>query len=316
MIDLAGLTSDLLTAGEARVGVGDSRALQRDAAAGRLSRVAHGAYVEAGRWSSLLPSQRFVYRIAAAQRTAVRPVVFSHAAAAALWGLPWWGAPPDVVEITDPTARASRTHRLTRVHAQPLARDSDSDVVEHLGVRMTSVDRTCADVLLDHRSLDSTVVVDAALHLELTDAARVADLLGRRPAARAHARARRTLGFCDPGAASAGESVSRVLVHGYGFPAPVLQQPWHDSFGLIGFTDMWWPELGVIGEYDGDVKYLGDRWRRGRTPEQVVKDEKDREDRLRALPEVRGFARWGTADLRSPERLRATLLAAGLRVGR
>ncbi|TWX36309.1 type IV toxin-antitoxin system AbiEi family antitoxin domain-containing protein [Frigoribacterium sp. ACAM 257] len=331
MIDLAAQTSGLLTAKEARVGVGDSRALQRDAAAGRLVRIAHGAYVETDRWSSLLPRQRFVYRIAAAQRTAVRPIVFSHAAAAAPWGLPWWGAPPGLVEVTDPAARTSRAHRLTRVHALPLAgdvvdvdvdvdggdgvgvHDGDSDFVEHLGVRLTSVGRTCADVLLDHRSLDATVVVDAALHLELTDPVRIAAFLDRRPAARAHARARRTLGACDPGADSAGESVSRVFVHGFGFPAPVLQQPWRDTFGLIGFTDMWWPDLGVIGEYDGDVKYLSDRWRRGRTPEQVVKDEKDREDRLRALPEVRGFARWGTAELRSPDRLRATLLAAGLR---
>jgi len=45
-------------------------------------------------------------------------------------------------------------------------------------------------------------------------------------------------------------------------------------------------------------------------------DEKEREDRLRSLPEVRGFARWGTADLRSPERLRRILLAAGLEAGR
>jgi hypothetical protein len=324
MIDLADQTSDLVTSKEARVGVDDSRALQRDAAAGRLARIAHGAYVEAGRWSSLLPSQRFVYRIAAAQRTAVRPLVFSHASAAALWGLPWWGAPPGLVEVTDPTARTSRSHRLTRVHAQPLAGiyddgrgdESDRDVVERFGVRLTSVERTCADVLLDHRSLDATVVVDAALRLELTDPVRIAAFLDRRPAARAHARARRTLGFCEPGADSAGESVSRVLVHGFGFPAPVLQQPWRDTFGLIGFTDMWWPEVGVIGEYDGDVKYLSDRWRGGRTPEQVVKDEKDREDRLRSLPEVRGFARWGTGDLRSPERLRRILLAAGLDVGR
>lgn len=313
MIDLADQTSDLLTAKEARVGVGDSRALQRDAAAGRLVRIAHGAYVEAGRWSSLLPSQRFVYRIAAAQRTAVRPLVFSHAAAAALWGLPWWGAPPGLVEITDPAARSSRTHRLTRVHAQPLR---DGDVVEHLGVSATVLGRTCADVLLDHPSLDAIVVVDGALHAGETDPAGIAEFVEQRPAARAHARARRTLGFCEPGADSAGESVSRVLVHGFGFPAPVLQQPWRDTFGLIGFTDMWWPELGVIGEYDGDVKYFSDRWRRGRTPEQVIKDEKEREDRLRSLPEVRGFARWGTADLRSPERLRRILLAAGLEVGR
>jgi hypothetical protein len=313
MIDLADQTSDLLTAQEARVGVGDSRALQRDAAAGRLARIAHGAYVETGRWSSLLPSQRFVYRIAAAQRTAVRPLVFSHAAAAVLWGLPWWGAPPGVVEVTDPAARTSRTHRLTRVHAQPL---EDDDVVEHLGVRTTCLARTCADVLLDHPSLDATVVVDGALHGGATDSTGIAEFLERRPAPRAHARARRTLELCRPGADSAGESVSRVLVLGFGFPEPVLQQPWRDTFGLIGVTDMWWPGLGVIGEYDGDVKYLSDRWRRGRTPEQVVKDEKDREDRLRALPGVRGFARWGTPDLRSPERLRRILLASGLEAGR
>ena len=28
-----------------------------------------------------------------------------------------------------------------------------------------------------------------------------------------------------------------------------------DGEGLIGYVDMWWPELNVIGEADGAVKY-------------------------------------------------------------
>jgi len=310
MIDLHGLTADLITTRVTRGVVGHSRGLQRDAKAGRLVRVARGAYLDSARWSTLPPSERFVYRIAAAQRTALRPVVFSHAAAAVIWGLPWWGAPPSVVDVTDSAVATSRTHRLTRVHAQPLA---DDEVVEHLGVRLTTVDRTCADVLFDHSRLDATVVVDAALRDTSTTVAQVAARLDGRPRARASVRARTTLEFCDARSGSPGESVSRVLIHGFGFPAPVLQQPWRDSFGFIGFTDMWWPDLGVVGEYDGNVKYLSDRWRKGRSPQQVVMDEKVREDRLRATPEVRGFARWGTDALRTPEKLRTTLLASGLR---
>lgn len=57
--------------------------------------------------------------------------------------------------------------------------------------------------------------------------------------------------------------------------------PLHDHAGLIGYADMAWRQLGVIGEADGLAKY---------DSRAVYLKEKIREDRIRAL----GFivVRW------------------------
>ncbi|MFW8745876.1 hypothetical protein, partial [Mesorhizobium japonicum] len=118
-------------------------------------------------------------------------------------------------------------------------------------------------------------------------------------------------GFADAASGSAGESLSRVAIHRAGLPAPVLQQRFDDAAGLAGIVDFWWPEAGVIGEFDGVGKYLRDLSGRGRDTAQIVIDEKRREDRLRAL----GFrvVRWGWRAARSRGELRSLLIRSGLR---
>jgi hypothetical protein len=69
----------------------------------------------------------------------------------------------------------------------------------------------------------------------------------------------------------------------------------------------------MVGEADGDRKYLDESYRSGRTVEQVMIDEKVREDRLRALP--LGVSRWRWKTAINPAALRAQLSAAGLPMG-
>jgi hypothetical protein len=76
------------------------------------------------------------------------------------------------------------------------------------------------------------------------------------------------------------ESLSRVRLMRCGLPEPRLQVPFYDDEGLIGFVDMYWEELGVIGEADGMLKY--------RTGMDLI-EEKRREDRLRRRKPV---VRW------------------------
>ena len=99
------------------------------------------------------------------------------------------------------------------------------------------------------------------------------------------------------------ETVSRLVLVGQGLPEPQLQVPIYDEDGLIGYVDMYWDDLAVIGEADGAVKYV-DR--------EVLIAEKRREDRLRA----RGFGvvRWMPEDLReNPERIAARIRLAARR---
>ena len=98
-----------------------------------------------------------------------------------------------------------------------------------------------------------------------------------------------------------------------GVPRPELQVAHYDARSFIGETDFAWPEYGAVGEADGDQKYLNPEFRGGRNPEQVLLDEKRREDRLRALP--RQVPRWPWGVARSPRLLRQKLEALGLPAG-
>lgn len=83
------------------------------------------------------------------------------------------------------------------------------------------------------------------------------------------------------GAQTALESISRFRLMAEGLPEPQLQVAFHDKSGLIGYADMVWEDLGVIGEADGLGKY--------QTREDLI-TEKRREDRLRALGWI--VVRW------------------------
>jgi hypothetical protein len=66
-------------------------------------------------------------------------------------------------------------------------------------------------------------------------------------------------------------------------PEPVLQFEVYDEHGmLVGRTDFAWPDHGLLGEFDGETKYLRLR-RENETIEQAVLREKRREDKLREI---------------------------------
>lgn len=71
-----------------------------------------------------------------------------------------------------------------------------------------------------------------------------------------------------------------------------------------------WEETRVVGEFDGRDKYLKPEYLRGRTPSDVVFEEKVREDRIRATD--RNVVRWVWDELNSPGRLERILLDAGV----
>lgn len=82
---------------------------------------------------------------------------------------------------------------------------------------------------------------------------------------------------------SAGESVSRVLLRHAGLPTPELQVELLDDRGrLVARPDFLWREFGVVGEFDGKIKYLN-LLRPGETAADVVLREKQREERMREL---------------------------------
>ena len=295
----------------------DRRQLAREVSAGTKVRLARGAYYPADVWSTLNEDDRYIARIAAVTSTTRNKPVYSHLSAAALWGLPSIiGWPPEVHVTVSPNT-GTRSRNLVVRHTAALR---DEDVVDCGSYYLTSVARTILDIAASCRFLDAVVMADRALlidryrrHPAMVTREELEAAWERARPLRAHSRTRAVFSFAETRAESPLESVSRVTMRAIGVPQPRLQVPYNDSNGFIGEADFSWEEFGLIGEADGDAKYTKPEFRSGRTPEQVVIDEKVREDRFRALP--RRVCRWRWNVAINPAALRQRLVEAGLPTG-
>ncbi len=296
--------------------VEDHSTIYRAVARGDLTRVTTGVYVAPTLWSNLDVDQRRLALIDADGLLHPLDNPYSHLSAAALWGLPIVGHWPGRLEMLVPEGIELRSRRsMQRRSGPPDARMTVID--DH---RVTCLARTVIDVARTTSTAISVAMADHALRVPPEGARGVAaasilvadlhDQLELFAGTRGIVRATRAVEFADGTSGSPGESVSRVAMQALGFPAPQLQHPFWDGKGLIGYVDFWWPEFGLIGEFDGFGKYLREALRGGLSVADVVLAEKRRENRLRALgPTV---ARWGWADVTAPRRMESILVAARL----
>ena len=299
------LTASALTSGE-------RNKLARLASTGHLVRVSRGVYLTSG--IARRRSRDVSYRDLVRSRhvTSPIPLLFSHTSAAVLWRIPRIGPWPDRVHVLSPTTTGRSTAHLVHHVGAPV----DSTVTID-GVAVTPLARTVIDLARTESTTNAVVAADAALAgirlgertIHVDRAALVAEL-DRVGSGRGTRAARFAADFARAEAASPGESLSRLSIARAGLTPPVLQQRFDDDEGRM-FTDFWWPEVRIAGEFDGVGKYLRDEWTDGRSAAEVVIDEKRREDRLRR--QVAGLARWGWDVASSPARLGALLRAAGVR---
>lgn len=275
---------------------------------GDLHRVRRGVYAAAGDWAGWSRDDRARARIVAVAAAAFEPPTFSHASAALLHGLPVVGAKDGLVHVTTGSTPGGR---------------SSGDVVRHTtvdppaavvvdGLRVTGVARTVVDLARDSGLAAAVVVGDQALRLGLTTEEELTsevDRLARR--ARGARVARRAVAFLDPRAESPGESISRVRIHEAGLSAPILQHVVLDTHGFVGRVDFWWPDVGVVGEFDGRVKYAAGAPQGAADLGEVVWREKVREDRIRATGAR--VVRWTWQEAWTGQVVVERLRAAGVR---
>jgi hypothetical protein len=223
--------------------------------------------------------------------------VVSHSSAAVLHGLPVWREQLDRVQLTRDRQGGGRTRRWVRMHGAALP---DSDVVQVAGFRATSLARTVVDLGCCLPLAQAVAAGDVAV--TRIEPAAVDQVLQQQAGRTGIGRARRTVALLDPRSESAGESFSRVVFHLAGLSAPELQYCVSTSDGrFVGRSDFGWPEFGVLGEFDGRQKYGKLLRKPGQTAEDVLIDEKRREDKLRALGWI--VIRWMWHDLMRPEAL-------------
>ena len=215
-----------------------------------------------------------------------RPAPLAHESAAVLHGIPVIGAWPKVVHVVEETATGGRSSGFVVRHG---VREMPP-LVSRDEVLLTTPARTAVDLARTRSFASGLAAADYVLAAGLATIDELdAELVrgARRPG---QARARLAVEHADARAESVGESLSRARMIELDVPRPELQQSFYDADGYIGRTDFWWPELKIVGEFDGKVKFGRAIGGDEASTREALCREKQREDRLRRLG--LGVVRW------------------------
>lgn len=302
-------------------GVRDS-ALRRMLATGQLVRIQRNQYIAAaerdGLWAE---AQHRIAVVAAAEEMREGLGVASHDSAAVLHRAPLYRHDPRRVHFTVPgTTRISSGAKMMR-HTDELP-DEDITVVD--GIACTTLERTVFDVARTLGWEASVACADAALRsvsvrdrvydLDAADSwkERMRERVARARGRRGVRQAARVIEFADGRAELPGESVSRVQLARLGFTDVRLQVPVASPRGRDYEVDIAILEAKTFWEFDGQGKYLDEAKRSGRSVEQVVLDEKRREDWIRGKTQWR-FVRGEDVHISTPRAMAKRLESFGIR---
>lgn len=289
-----------------------ARGVRRRRVDGERVRVGYGITTSAAAFRDAAEATRHRARIDAVVSRSKPGLIVSHESAVVMHGLPWFGPLPERVLLTDPGR--DRAQRLRFSDKVP-ARGRRVSTVAIDGIETTDLVETAVDVALRCDRGHAIVVLDAALRRGVPREMLVVEL-SRRTNRRSTARARRLIDIADGLTESPGESLTHLVVHDLGLPAPVLQHEFRAVGHVVARVDFWFPEQGTVIEFDGLAKYRDRALRGTRAPEDVVVDEKLREDAVRALPDVRGLGRVTWRDVLPGGAAPSVFARAGLPVRR
>lgn len=284
------LTSDLLTNGprdfllrREALDLGlDDNALTRLVRAGELVRIRQGAYAPAAAWRARPPRDRHLLLTRAVQAQYDDHVVVSHTSQAIADGAPEWGFDLSAVHLTHLDGGGRRSAGI--VHHQGSLRVVDlSRSAEGWLTTPTRTVLDCCSLLSAEAGL---VVANWYLNQGLTSTDRLVERYAELQRSPRMLRVRVVLLLADGRLQSVGETRFFYLIWRAGLPLPIPQWEVWDGGRLVGVVDFAWPELGLMAEFDGKVKY-GRLLRPGQSPADAVFAEKRREDELREITGLR-----------------------------
>lgn len=255
---------------------------------GEWHTVRRGVYCLRDLWMSYDDRGRQRLRVLAVLLTAKKPIVTSHASAALLHDLNLLRL-DDLVHMTRTGVLGGRTEHGVDYHP---ARVPPTEIIELCGHPATSLARTAVDVARELGYLDGLVVADQVLRSGVPRAEMRRVLAGMTNWPHV-TRARAVVEDADGKAGSVAETVARPIITELGFGRPQLQFEVTNG-ARTAYTDfrISWHTF----ELDGKIKYDVDGpYARGRSAQQILYDEKQREDFVRG--EEYGVTRFGWADL-------------------
>lgn len=244
-------------------------------------RLRRGVFTDAATWDGGDEDDRHLMAVAAIQVLSSRPVAASHWTAALAHGLPLIRPRPDRPQVT-----ANREH----FRAVPGARLFNGALhaghtIDQQGLVVTTVARTISDVARTHALDDALVMLEHALRLGLVSESAMRRVVADCPTWRGIAWTKRALLLVEPLNESPGETLSLLRMREHGIVLPQCQVVMAINSRRYRL-DYLWREGGVVGEFDGRLKYAS---------KDDVYAEKRREDDLRSIG--LSVARWGWSDV-------------------
>ena len=260
---------------------------------GLLERIAQGAYI----WPVELgtASDRHLAGVRALVRA--RPAVAaSHISAAVVHGLPVMRTDLGRVHLThrQPSRQTRRRDAFT-LHRCPAA-DAFTEVS---GLHVVVPPLAVLGTVLVVGIRSGIAAADAALRQGLTSREELEEWMQRLRHTPGLGAARHVVVQASATAESAGESLTRLVLIDLGYVVIPQFRVVQDGGRVVARVDFYLPELGVVVEFDGRVKY------EGHDGADALAAEKQREDRIRALGY--GMARLVWADLFHLARVRAAV---------
>lgn len=284
----------------------DDRDVQREHRSGRWIRVHHGCYTFGDIWAGADEREQHGIQSRAVLRTHADDSALSHISRVLESNIDYWGVDLTKTHITKSRAIGGGAAK----HVQPHVGQLELHEVEMVnGVRGTRLPRAIVETAAWETTESGLVVANSALHKGLVTVDELNEAYEPRVDWPGGRRAALVLRLADGRIESVGETRSIFLMWQQGIPMPEPQYKIHDSNGrLFARTDFAWPEYGLLGEFDGKVKY-GRLLREGEDPGDAVVREKRREERICALTGWR-MIRLYWDDLYHPERTAARITQA------
>jgi hypothetical protein len=198
-------------------------------------------------WSELGDSPSV--RLASVRLRLPSSAAFSGLTAAWLHGLDV--EPCDPIEVVISATEGISARAGIRLHRFSLA---ERQVTKQRGFRVTTIERTLADLCLDLDLAEVVVLSDSAAHSGLTTIKKLAAHADRASGRPGITMFRRVVEYTEPKAESPMESRLRMLLVLANLPRPVAQVSLHDRNGrFIGRPDLFYPEQKLGIEYDGGI---------------------------------------------------------------
>lgn len=278
------------------------RALERRVAAGTVVSPARGLYVSAGRWEGLKMDQRTLF-LARGLQEQHPDWVFCGPTAAVAYGVDVSWSLQGNIHVA--TTRSGHSPNGTLVHRHPILREGEgaSRIEMVSGLRVTSPERTLFDCLRRADFPHGLGMIDSALRSGVVSRDGFTSYVESvRDGSRGKDLVRGTLAWADPRSENGGESIARarMLLLGYACPELQVEVPNLVEGGAPFRADYCWVRADgvvILGELDGTDKYVEEEMTRGRSIDEVLSDEKDRESRISLYDVVVMRFRFGlTAD--------------------